>query len=271
MTRRTCFASAVAASVFMIASAAQAAVVFTDNFEAGGGTGDTGGNQPIADLGSYSFGGSASLVTDQGTSGIAPHAGGGLQFLVQDRALDGAPSSFVAAYKALSTSAAVAGDDVHAEFYAYIVDSNQNYLTMALKSPSTTGNPWDQFDTVGTAQAIGSVAGDPVWNYPGNPLNPTGLVHVPNSWQKWEVDYTVGDPTYTLTIDGNSASGLKADDNGGNGLAATVDGLWLHSGSGASVLYIDDLLIDVIPEPSTVVMLLVGATALGACRWRRRQ
>ena len=72
---------------------------------------------------------------------------------------------------------------------------------------------------------------------------------MPNSWQKWEVDYTVGDPTYTLTIDGNSASGLKADDNGGNGLAATVDGLWLHSGSGASVFYVDDLLVTMTVEP----------------------
>jgi hypothetical protein len=92
-----------------------------------------------------------------------------------------------------------------------------------------------------------------------------GLAFVAEKWQKWELDYTIGDSTYIVTIDGVSRS------------APTV------SGAGSSLTYFlvtegygvpGPLMMDEVPEPSTLIMLglgLVGLLAYAWCKTQRRR
>lgn len=86
-----------------------------------------------------------------------------------------------------------------------------------------------------------------------------------NTWQKWEIDFVVGETTSDLTVDGN-AHALDADARSG------IVGQWLgmHSRSTGGG-YIDDLSVTVVPEPSTAMLLLGGVAILGVCRGRRRR
>lgn len=92
----------------------------------------------------------------------------------------------------------------------------------------------------------------------------TGLYYQVNTWQKWEIDYVVGESSYTLTVDGNSATlGSGYMMNPG---ATAVGAIFLDGYSSASEVYVDDILVT--PEPATLSVLGIGALLVGLRRRR---
>jgi hypothetical protein len=73
----------------------------------------------------------------------------------------------------------------------------------------------------------------------------TGLDFAAGRWQLWQIDYKLGDPTFTLTIGSASASGLPAA-----AIANTLNSYNIHADTSARTpFYVDE-----VPESSTITL-----------------
>jgi hypothetical protein len=89
-----------------------------------------------------------------------------------------------------------------------------------------------------------------------------GLTIQSEKWQKWELDYTIGDLNYTLTIDGVSRSAPTV-----SGAGSSLTNFLLTEGSGVP----GALMMDEVPEPSTLIIAMTGIVGLLAYAWRKRK
>jgi len=84
------------------------------------------------------------------------------------------------------------------------------------------------------------------------------------TWQKWEIDYNIGDPTFAMTVDGETTTGLLARIFGSPGEWGAVE--FVKRSTQTDI----DNYIDAVPEPATCVAMLIGLLAL-ACSYRGRR
>ena len=90
----------------------------------------------------------------------------------------------------------------------------------------------------------------------------TGLSYEVDTWQKWQIDWTVGDSTFALAVDEATAPSVAVDTSGGY---VTLSSFWFGSGEGSTIY------IDAVPEPSAFVSLTLGLFGLLAYAWRKRK
>jgi hypothetical protein len=83
--------------------------------------------------------------------------------------------------------------------------------------------------------------------------------YVANKWQKWEIDYNIGDSFLKLTIDGVSAANVPILSGGNLGGIALISD---------SIGYADEV---AVPEPSTLALAMAGVVSLLAYAWKKRK
>jgi hypothetical protein len=91
----------------------------------------------------------------------------------------------------------------------------------------------------------------------------TTVPYTAGTWQKWAVDYKIGDATLTLSVDGNSQVIPTSWGTGGN---------WdfLQIAQGRYLAGVASIYVDAVPEPSTSAMAIAGLMGLLAYAWRKR-
>jgi hypothetical protein len=102
--------------------------------------------------------------------------------------------------------------------------------------------------------------GDKVWYYHGGWVD-TGLTYAENTWQKWQIDWTVGSATFAIKIDGATAASLTAD------TGSVVSDFWFGPGESCT-MYVGAM---PIPEPCVVTLASSGLLGLLAYAWRKRR
>lgn len=101
-----------------------------------------------------------------------------------------------------------------------------------------------------------------------------GLTWSPNEWNYLKIEYTIGDPDYDLTINRDTVEGIViAFPNGVNdavpGVPTIASSLKIAGHSSPSGVG-SRLLVDAVPEPSTVGLISVAAGAFACSLLRRR-
>jgi hypothetical protein len=84
---------------------------------------------------------------------------------------------------------------------------------------------------------------------PGEKTKAAALTYTPDTWQKWTMDYTVGQPKFTFSIGNSPRETVDAYTAGG---VAVME--FCGNSKLGSVFYLDA----VEPEPPTTVLLLTG-------------
>jgi hypothetical protein len=81
----------------------------------------------------------------------------------------------------------------------------------------------------------------------------TGLTYTPGAWQQWGLDYAIGAGTFSVTVNGATASGFASHSVGQISLAEIFNG-----NNTPGTFY-----VDAVPEPAAAATCLVGLAAWG--------
>ena len=151
----------------------------------------------------------------------------------------------------LFTVQSTTGHHIHWEQMLYAGSLTAGDNPVQILGDGTDGRRFNILTSYGGYGVVGS--------YNGADFPPAALTvgYVANKWQKWEIDYNIGDAFLKLTIDGVSASNVPIM-SGGNLGAISLDS--------GSVGYADEV---AVPEPSTVTMLMAGLLSLLAYAWKK--
>lgn len=107
--------------------------------------------------------------------------------------------------------------------------------------------------------------GDLFYEGPGEAWTDSGIdVPVGQGFQPWQVNYTVGESTFTMTGPGFANQSYAVQDP-----SKSIVGPWVL-GNGSTNARWDNITLKVIPEPGTIVMLAIGLVGL-FCTTRSRQ
>lgn len=98
-------------------------------------------------------------------------------------------------------------------------------------------------------------------------VNLSSINRVPGSWNT--VSVNVFDNAITYSIN-NNFLGYYMLDNVSSPISLAGFGI-ARAGAGTDSLYIDDVTVTTVPEPSTWALLLSGLGAAGVAVWRRRR
>jgi hypothetical protein len=146
------------------------------------------------------------------------------------------------------------GDPITSLSYAYYDqygDSSPFYMYLFL-GPSTLA--WQDAGLTGDTLIYGGV-------------NLTSPTRVPGTWNTVSVNLLDNAITYSIN---NSFLGYYLLDNVTSPISLAGFGV-ARAGSGTSSIYIDDVTVTTVPEPSTWALVLSGLGAAGAAVWRRRR
>ncbi|MCC7085140.1 MAG: hypothetical protein IT427_09045 [Pirellulales bacterium] len=159
-----------------------------------------------------------------------------------------------------------AGTPVHAEAMIYAMDG---YPVFGINADATNQFPWD---AAGSGDGSVVVSGAPDGTVyavgPTGGLVDTGLDHLLNTWQLWQIDYVVGASSYTLTVGGNSANlgaGFMADS-----AATQVGAVFIETFSGSTRELVDDLRVNAVPEPECLTLICMGS-GIVLLWWNKRR
>lgn len=210
--------------------------------------GDTVGNTVVADTGTWAgpFGGGAAelaVVTNAGS----PGAFSGSQYAIMDNPSDTTSQPGIEA----TGGSASAGDTLQYRSMMYL-DSGMSNITSPFGILFRLGGS----NTVYTYRNANGTWKDFIGA--ANVAGPSGLLF--DTWQEWTLDYTVGAATATLTVAGTTMTITGASGNTGTFSA--------HIFANKNNIPNDDVYLDDVPEPATMIMLVLGGLA-GLLRRRR--
>ncbi len=66
---------------------------------------------------------------------------------------------------------------------------------------------------------------------PGFALTDTGLTYATDKWQEWDLSYAIGGSTFSVSVNGSTATGLSSFTTGGIAHADLLNGAWDPAGS----------------------------------------
>jgi hypothetical protein len=145
------------------------------------------------------------------------------------------------------------GDHIHWEQMLYAGSDAASANPLQIIGSGTDGNRFNILTSYGGYGVVGS--------YNGVDFPPAALSvgYVANKWQKWEIDYNIGDSFLKLTIDGVSAANVPILSGGNLGGIALISD---------SIGYADEV---AVPEPSTLALAMAGVVSLLAYAWKKRK
>ena len=188
-----------AAALMFVAASARAVLIQnltqgTTLFYSHGFEDDTvGQNAATASPGGWS---NTGLPVDVVVTGGSPGAFEGDNYLSTTRTPAQAGNA-----RAFFQSQGTPGDQIHAEFMMYLPTGTD--ISLLFDDNAVGGNPLAQSRHLGGT----------VQYYNGSSfvgVTPA-LSYANNTWQKWEIDHTLGDSTFTVSVDGVSAQGGLAN------------------------------------------------------------
>lgn len=161
----------------------------------------------------------------------------------------------------LSTPQATTGDVLKFSTMVYLPSATDvaDRATIAL---SGTGFTTDARAFITTDGAGSVFCYDAGW---ANKID-TGVNYQTDVWQQWDVTYAVGAGTFSLAIDGNSASGLTTMSAGSVGVVSMINNAYQQTVGGS--VYFDAV---PVPEPSAIALMVSAMVGLLAYAWRKRK
>jgi PEP-CTERM motif len=239
----------ISAATLVVGTTAQAVVITntttgTTVFDSQGFENDVpGGAAATANPGFWSNGAASH---DFVVTGGAPGAFEGANYMSSTR--DSAGAGNVRAF--LNAAETTAGDAIHAEWMMYITGPPLSDIGFFFTNAAGTN--------IGQARLGGNGLGTVQDSWSGV-ITPG--VYVAGAWQKWELDYTIGATTSTVTVDSGAPVTLIVPGGAANSTGFGHLSLF-HNGN--QTFYLDS-----VPEPTTAG--LVGLCGLGLVGRRRRQ
>ncbi len=243
-------------------SPARAVVLFADDFE-----NTTGPLPALPDMPQagewYRF--PASTPESHVIDSAVPGAHSGSNYLWIDR-----PTRGEFGNAGISDGATIPGTVVHAEWWMNVTEGYAGFgFNTTPGNNVQTLRPF-LYAVPDAANTIGYYV--PASVNPNEYL-PTGLNYLNDVWQKYELDTTIGSSSVTLTVDG-----ISAPIPGPFGISPTstidaVYGMLFVSASSTVSFYVDDVLVEAIPEPSSLTILGIALLPLGqiARKWKNKK
>ncbi len=210
-------------------------VLFSDNFE-------NGSFSPS--VGSWSIVGPDVTVTNAASPGAAQ--GSFYAQLFRDQQFLNGQGNLQAQLSAAQTNP---GDVIRLSMMILLPDDGTAARGQFMLDDGDFGSAraWVQTNGAGHVLAIG----------PGFASVDTGLLYTPGVWQEWDLQYAIGDTTFSVAVNGVSASGFASATSGSLGFADIFNGAFNPAGS----FYLDAVppAQTAVPEPGS---FLLGGAAL---------
>jgi hypothetical protein len=151
-----------------------------------------------------------------------------------------------------------AGDVILLRMMVYFNDNVDTRAQLMLDDGDfTTARAWVVPDGAGHVLAVG----------PGFVRTDTGLTYTTNTWQEWDLRYAIGAGTFSVSVNGLTASGFTSETSGAVNGADLFNGVPNPSG----VFFLDAVPAAVgTPEPGGMVAVMIGLAGLAALRLARK-
>jgi PEP-CTERM motif len=242
-----------AVGVFNVTTATQ---VFFDNFENG-----LAGNSPS--VGTWSLIGPD--VTDTNALSPGPIEGSFYASLFRDSNTNGQGNLQAALSAVQSTN----GDLIELSFMLYLPSVSDGEARAQLILDNGNFNSARAWAIPCGPVTIGNCTAGHVGAGTNAGFVDTGLVYATNTWQEWDLFYVVGASTFSISVNGVSASGFGSFTSGSVGFADLFNGV---SASGGTI-FLDAVpqVVSGVPEPASMMLVMGGLAAITAIAKRRNR
>jgi hypothetical protein len=235
--------SAFVAKAVTVTDVTTNAILFHDGFESGDFSSPTGGTWTLV--------GPDVTVTNASTPG--PAEGSYYARLFRDSNTNSQGN-----LRGTFSPAITNGDVIRLQMMIYLPsagDTNARGQFMLDDGDFNTARAWVRPDGSGNVIAIG----------PGITTTDTGLNYLTDTWQLWELDYTIGSSTFSVSVDGDLASGFASYTAGSVSVVDLFNGAASPSGT-----FFIDAVPQAVPEPGSWAVATLCVLALAGMYRRRR-